>query len=97
MKSVSSANLFIKSATALTDNKHRLMSSNDNLEQALRITLRNEAHLKIRNQLTETLASRDTVTAYPAVIEKMVEITDSTNGSSIFKEGTTVTNIISYG
>ncbi|MET4655979.1 signal transduction histidine kinase/CHASE3 domain sensor protein [Exiguobacterium sp. PvP048] len=88
---------FHQMATALTDNKHRLMSSNDNLEQALRITLRNEAHLKIRNQLTETLASRDTVTAYPAVIEKMVEITDSTNGSLIFKEGTTVTNIISYG
>ncbi len=88
---------FHQMATALTDNKHRLMSSNDNLEQALQLTLRNEAHLKIRNQLTETLASRDTVTAYPAVIEKMVEITDSTNGSLIFKEGTTVTNIISYG
>ncbi|MDI3234372.1 ATP-binding protein [Exiguobacterium antarcticum] len=87
---------FHQMATALTDNKHRLMSSNDNLEQALQLTLRNEAHLKIRNQLTETLASRDTVTAYPAVIEKMVEITDSTNGSLIFKEGTTVTNIISH-
>ncbi|MFZ0076765.1 MAG: ATP-binding protein [Exiguobacterium undae] len=87
---------FHQMATALTDNKHRLMSSNDNLEQALQLTLRNEAHLKIRNQLTETLADRDTVTAYPAVIEKMVEITDSTNGSLIFKEGTTVTNIVSH-
>ncbi|WP_214770942.1 HAMP domain-containing sensor histidine kinase [Exiguobacterium sp. s133] len=87
---------FHQMASALIDNKHRLMSTNDNLEQALKVTLRNEALLKIRNQLTETLASRDSVTAYPAVIEKMVEITGSTHGSLIFKEGTTVTNIISH-
>lgn len=87
---------FHQMATALIDNKHRLMSTNDNLEQALQITLRNEALLKTRNQLTETLASRDSLSAYPAVIEKMIEITDSTQGSIIFKEGTTVTNIISH-
>ncbi len=88
---------FHQMASALTDNKHRLMSTNDNLEKALNMTLRNEALLKIRNQLTETLASRDSVTAYPAVIEKMIEITDSTHGSLIFKDGTTVTNIVSHG
>lgn len=87
---------FHQMASALIDNKHRLMSTNDNLEQALQVTLRNESLLKTRNQLTETLASRDSVSAYPAVIEKMIEITGSLHGALIFKEGTTVTNIITH-
>ncbi|QWB29866.1 HAMP domain-containing sensor histidine kinase [Exiguobacterium acetylicum] len=87
---------FHQMATALIENKHQLMSTNVNLEDALKLTQRNESHLRLRNQLTETLASRDSISAYPAVIQKMVEITNATQGALIFKDGTKVIDIVFY-
>ncbi|HAE0521523.1 TPA_asm: histidine kinase, partial [Salmonella enterica subsp. enterica serovar Enteritidis str. P125109] len=41
-------------------------------------------------------ASRDSISAYPAVIQKMVEITNATQGALIFKDGTKVIDIVFY-
>ncbi|MGL6104339.1 MAG: histidine kinase dimerization/phospho-acceptor domain-containing protein, partial [Exiguobacterium acetylicum] len=50
-----------------------------------------------RNELTETLASRETLTAYPAIIEKLITITDAELGAIVFLEQDRYTDIVSYG
>ncbi|MGI1805108.1 ATP-binding protein [Exiguobacterium sp. TDN 0502] len=77
--------------------QEELQSQQEELEEALDITLRNETHLRYRNELTETLASRETLTAYPAIIEKLITITDAELGAIVFLEQDRYTDIVSYG
>ncbi|MEW8976559.1 MAG: HAMP domain-containing protein, partial [Exiguobacterium sp.] len=77
--------------------QEELQSQQEELEEALDITLRNETHLRYRNELTETLASRETLTAYPAIIEKLITITDAELGAIVFLEQDRYTDLVSYG
>lgn len=81
----------------LVAQQEELQTQQEELEEALDITLRNETHLRYRNELTETLASRETLTAYPAIIEKLITITDAELGAIVFLEEDRYTDIVSYG
>ncbi|MCG4778965.1 hypothetical protein L0P10_18990, partial [Eggerthella lenta] len=61
----------------LVAQQEELQAQQEELEEAFGLTLQNEQRLKYRNELTETLASRETLTAYPEIIEKLVSITQS--------------------
>ena len=53
--------------------------------------------IKLKTELTETLASRESLTAYPEIIEKLVSITDSEVGALIFIEESGSYSITSHG
>ncbi|MCT4793685.1 histidine kinase, partial [Exiguobacterium artemiae] len=81
----------------LVAQQEELQAQQEELEEALEITLRSEQHLKYRNELTETLASRETLTAYPEIIEKLVAITHSEIGALLFLDQHDVRSTIEYG
>lgn len=81
----------------LVAQQEELQTQQEELEEALDVTLRNETHLRYRNELTETLASRETLTAYPAIIEKLISITDAEFGAIVFLDEDEYTDIVSYG
>ena len=81
----------------LVAQQEELQAQQEELEEALDITLRSEQHLKYRNELTETLASRETLTAYPEIIEKLVSITHSEIGALLFLDQQEVRSTIDYG
>ncbi len=81
----------------LVAQQEELQAQQEELEEALEITLRSEQHLKYRNELTETLASRETLTAYPEIIEKLVSITHSEIGALLFLDQHDVRSTIEYG
>jgi len=68
----------------LVAQQEELQAQQEELEEALEVTLRSEKHLQYRNELTEVLASRETLTAYPEIIEKLVAITNSEIGAILF-------------
>ncbi|WP_214846116.1 ATP-binding protein [Exiguobacterium sp. S90] len=81
----------------LVAQQEELQAQQEELEEALEITLQSEQHLKYRNELTETLASRETLTAYPEIIEKLVSITHSEIGALLFLDQHDVRSTIEYG
>lgn len=77
--------------------QEELYAQQEELEEALNVTLQNEQHLKYRNELTETLASRETYTAYETIIEKLVAITHAEFGAIIFYDREHLKQIFSFG
>lgn len=77
--------------------QEELQAQQQELEEILEQTQQNEQHLAYRNELTETLASRDSLTAYPEIIEKLVTITDSEVGALVFVDETGSYSITSHG
>jgi hypothetical protein len=77
--------------------QEELQAQQVELEEALDITLRSEQDLKYRNELTETLASRETLTAYPELIEIPVSITHSEIGALLFLDQQEVRTTIDHG
>lgn len=77
--------------------QEELQAQQEELEEAFDLTLQNEQRLKYRNELTETLASRETLTAYPEIIEKLVSITHSEIGALLFLDQQEVRSTINYG
>lgn len=74
-----------------------LHTQQEELEEALNVTIQNEQHLKYRNELTETLAARETFTAYEMVIEKLVAITHAEFGAIIFYDRDHLEQVFSFG
>lgn len=81
----------------LVAQQEELQAQQEELEEAFGLTLQNEQRLKYRNELTETLASRETLTAYPEIIEKLVSITQSEIGALLFLDQQGVRSKIDYG
>lgn len=77
--------------------QEELQAQQQELEEILEQTQQNEQHLAYRNELTETLAARDSLTAYPEIIEKLVAITDSEVGALVFVDATGSFSITSHG
>ena len=77
--------------------QEELQAQQQELEEILEQTQQNEQHLAYRNELTETLAARDSLTAYPEIIEKLVAITDSEVGALVFVEETGSYSVTSHG
>ncbi|TCI44126.1 HAMP domain-containing protein [Exiguobacterium sp. SH3S2] len=77
--------------------QEELQAQQQELEEILEQTQQNEQHLAYRNELTETLAARDSLTAYPEIIEKLVAITDSEVGALVFLDATGSFSITSHG
>ncbi|WP_421017733.1 ATP-binding protein [Exiguobacterium sp. A1_3_1] len=77
--------------------QEELHTQQEELEEALNVTLQNEQHLKYRNELTETLAARETFTAYEMVIEKLVAITHAEFGAIIFYDRDHLAQVFSFG
>jgi len=97
MQLVSSNDELQSQQEELVAQQEELQMQQEELEEALDTTLRNETHLRYRNELTETLASRETLTAYPAIIEKLITITDAELGAIVFLDDDRYTDIVSYG
>lgn len=77
--------------------QEELQAQQQELEEALELTMRNEQHLQYRNDLTETLAARESLTAYPEIIEKLVTITDSEIGALVFVDEEESYSVVTYG
>jgi len=77
--------------------QEELQAQQEELEEALELTMRNEQHLQYRNDLTETLAARESLTAYPEIIEKLVTITDSEIGALVFVDEEDSYSVVTYG
>lgn len=77
--------------------QEELQAQQQELEEILEQTQQNEQHLAYRNELTETLAARDSLTAYPEIIEKLVAITDSEVGALVFLDTTGSFSVTSHG
>ncbi|WP_214731786.1 ATP-binding protein [Exiguobacterium sp. s195] len=77
--------------------QEELQAQQQELEEILEQTQQNEQHLAYRNELTETLASRDSLTAYPEIIEKLVTITDSEVGALVFVDESGTYRVTSHG
>lgn len=77
--------------------QEELQAQQQELEEALELTMRNEQHLQYRNDLTETLAARESLTAYPEIIEKLVTITDSEIGALVFVDEEDTYSIVTHG
>ncbi|WP_024371820.1 sensor histidine kinase [Exiguobacterium sp. ZOR0005] len=77
--------------------QEELQAQQQELEEILEQTQQNEQHLAYRNELTETLAARDSLTAYPEIIEKLVAITDSEVGALVFVDATGSFSVTSHG
>ncbi|AFS69851.1 ATP-binding protein [Exiguobacterium antarcticum] len=77
--------------------QEELQAQQQELEEALELTMRNEQHLQYRNDLTETLAAREALTAYPEIIEKLVTITDSEIGALVFVDEGAAYSIVTHG
>lgn len=61
--------------------QEELQSQQEELEEAYQATKQNEEKLKMRSELTEALAVRETVESYPAIVQKMLDITSSEYGA----------------
>jgi len=61
--------------------QEELQSQQEELEEAYQATKQNEEKLKMRSELTEALAVRETVESYPAIVQKMIDITSSEYGA----------------
>lgn len=81
----------------LVAQQEELQAQQQELEEALELTMRNEKHLAYRNELTETLAARESLTAYPEIIEKLVSITESEIGALVFTDETGGHHVTTYG
>lgn len=77
--------------------QEELQAQQQELEEALELTMRNEQHLQYRNDLTETLAAREALTAYPEIIEKLITITDSEIGALVFVDEGSAYSIVTHG
>lgn len=77
--------------------QEELQAQQEELEDAYETTKRNEENLKFRNELTEALAVRETVEAYPAIIQKMASITGSEYGALILFEKNGTFKATTYG
>lgn len=77
--------------------QEELQAQQQELEEILEQTQQNEQHLAYRNELTETLAARDSLTAYPEIIEKLVAITDSEVGALVFVDEAGSYSVTSHG
>lgn len=77
--------------------QEELQAQQQELEEALELTMRNEQHLQYRNDLTETLAAREALTAYPEIIEKLVTITDSEIGALVFVDEGQTYSVVTHG
>nr|WP_251136899.1 sensor histidine kinase [Exiguobacterium sp. s193] len=77
--------------------QEELQAQQQELEEALELTMRNEQHLQYRNDLTETLAAREALTAYPEIIEKLVAITDSEIGALVFVDEGQTYSVVTHG
>lgn len=77
--------------------QEELQAQQQELEEILEQTQQNEQHLAYRNELTETLAARDSLTAYPEIIEKLVSITDSEVGALVFLDETGAFSVTTHG
>lgn len=77
--------------------QEELQAQQQELEEILEQTQQSEQHLAYRNELTETLASRESLTAYPEIIEKLVSITDSEVGALVFVGESGSYSITSHG
>ncbi|WP_214892927.1 ATP-binding protein [Exiguobacterium sp. H66] len=77
--------------------QEELQAQQQELEEALELTMRNEQHLQYRNDLTETLAAREALTAYPEIIEKLVTITDSEIGALVFVDEGQSYSVVTHG
>ncbi|WP_188005210.1 ATP-binding protein [Exiguobacterium sp. Helios] len=77
--------------------QEELQAQQQELEEALELTMRNEQHLQYRNDLTETLAAREALTAYPEIIEKLIAITDSEIGALVFVDEGSAYSIVTHG
>ncbi len=81
----------------LVAQQEELQAQQQELEEALELTMRNEKHLAYRNELTETLAARESLTAYPEIIEKLVAITESEIGALVFTDENGEHHVSTYG
>ncbi|OIN67278.1 histidine kinase [Exiguobacterium sp. KRL4] len=69
--------------------QEELQSQQEELEEAYQATKQNEEKLKMRSELTEALAVRETVESYPAIVQKMLDITSSEYGALLlYDDGT---------
>lgn len=66
--------------------QEELQAQQEELEEAYQTTKQNEEKLKMRSELTEALAVRETVESYPAIVRKMLEITSSEYGALLLYE-----------
>jgi len=63
-----------------------LLAQQEELEEAYQTTKKNEEKLRLRSELTEALAVRETVESYPAIVQKMIDITSSEYGALLLYE-----------
>ncbi|MCT4781067.1 MULTISPECIES: hypothetical protein [Exiguobacterium] len=69
--------------------QEELQSQQVELEEAYQATKQNEEKLKMRSELTKALAVRETVESYPAIVQKMLDITSSEYGALLlYDDGT---------
>lgn len=66
--------------------QEELQAQQEELEEAYQATKQNEEKLKLRSELTEALAIRETMEAYPSIIQKMIDITSSEYGALLLYE-----------
>lgn len=66
--------------------QEELQAQQEELEEAYQTTKKNEEKLRLRSELTEALAVRETVESYPAIVQKMIDITSSEYGALLLYE-----------
>jgi len=66
--------------------QEELQAQQEELQEAYQTTKKNEEKLRLRNELTEALAVRETIESYPAIVQKMIDITSSEYGALLLYE-----------
>ncbi len=74
-----------------------IAKSQQELVQKNKLLRESHFHLKSRNEMTEALATRESLSAYPLVLKKLIQITGSVKGALVLLDGQEIEKVISNG
>ncbi|RDB34576.1 ATP-binding protein [Exiguobacterium sp. RIT594] len=78
----------------MEQNQEALKSKQTELEQALEVTRSNELHLQDRNELIETLASKESLFDYSSVISTIVRLTKTEFGALLLIKNNEISSVV---
>lgn len=78
----------------MEQNQQALKNKQNELERALEITRSNELHLQDRNELIETLASKESLFDYSSVISTIVRLTKTEFGALLLIKNNEISSVV---